>query len=65
MKRKYYATGNGGGGTVVYFFDSEKERDDFVAWNDSFDQRSKISHSDAIRWGEATEFGWVENKIKL
>ena len=49
--KNYYATGNGGCGTAVYAFELKKKRDEFVAWNDSHDQRRSISRDDARRYG--------------
>jgi len=45
--RHYYATGNGGNGTSIYAFTSKKDRDDFVAWDEFYDQRSAIKRVDA------------------
>ena len=49
--KKYYATGNGGNGAKVYAFDTKKQRDEFVAWNESFGQRMILTRAQAVRRG--------------
>ena len=50
MSKKYYATGNAGNGTVVYSFESQKERNHFVAWDDKYAQRRAVTRNHARRW---------------
>lgn len=51
MMKKYYATGNGGYGTRIHAFASKKERDQFVAWNENYDQRRAVTLADARKYG--------------
>ena len=60
--KKYYATGNGGSGTAIYAFSSKKQRDEFVAWNEGYDQRRAVTLADARKYGRtAMILGDAEN----
>jgi len=47
-----YAVGNPGNGTIAYAFESKKEREEFVAWDDKCDQRRGVTRSTARRYSK-------------
>ena len=51
--KHYYATGNSGNGTNIYAFNTRKERNDFVAWDTNYDQKSSVTRQEAVRYSKS------------